>query len=132
MDMFDRGEVHLTPKQLSSSLVRSLAAARKLDLAARLRLKSAAQLLHFHDASQGEISWNDVQAIQSYNEFTGENLQVPLAASEGYNQHGHTGPYDGGYIPGMGPHDHRDNFNGGFAFAVYHPGTSIPQMPWAV
>lgn len=27
-------------------------------------------------------------------------------------------------------HDHRDNFNGGFAFAVYHPGTSLPQQKW--
>ena len=33
---------------------------------------------------------------------------------------------------GLPPHDHRDNFNGGFAFAVYHPGTSLPQMPWAI
>lgn len=30
------------------------------------------------------------------------------------------------------PHDHRDNFNGGFAFSVYHPGTAVPQMPWAL
>lgn len=29
-------------------------------------------------------------------------------------------------------HDHRDNCNGGFAFAVYHPGTSLPQQPWHV
>lgn len=29
-------------------------------------------------------------------------------------------------------HDHRDSFNGGFAFAVFHPGTAIPQMPWSV
>lgn len=29
-------------------------------------------------------------------------------------------------------HDHRDNTNGGFAFAVYHPGTSLPQKPWAL
>lgn len=28
-------------------------------------------------------------------------------------------------------HDHRDNFNGGFAFACYHPGTGLPQQPWA-
>ena len=27
-------------------------------------------------------------------------------------------------------HDHRDNFNGGFAFACYHPGTAIPMQPW--
>jgi hypothetical protein len=29
-------------------------------------------------------------------------------------------------------HDHRDNFNGGFAFSVYHPGTALPQQPFAV
>lgn len=27
-------------------------------------------------------------------------------------------------------HDHRDNHAGGFAFATYHPGTSLPQQPW--
>jgi hypothetical protein len=37
------------------------------------------------------------------------------------------GPRDAGYLP---PHDHRDNFNGGFAFASYHPGTALPQQPW--
>jgi hypothetical protein len=39
------------------------------------------------------------------------------------------GTHPDGPIP---PHDHRDNYNGGFAFAVYHPGTSLPQMPWAI
>jgi hypothetical protein len=30
-------------------------------------------------------------------------------------------------------HDHRDNVTGGgFAFAVYHPGTGLPQQPWAL
>ena len=30
-------------------------------------------------------------------------------------------------------HDHRDNVTGGgFAFSVYHPGTSLPQQPWSV
>lgn len=29
-------------------------------------------------------------------------------------------------------HDHRDNLNGGFAFSCYHPGTSLPQVPFAV
>jgi hypothetical protein len=29
-------------------------------------------------------------------------------------------------------HDHRDNYNGGFAFSVYHPGTGVPQLPWEV
>jgi hypothetical protein len=27
-------------------------------------------------------------------------------------------------------HDHRDNFNGGFAFSVYQPGTSLQRQPW--
>jgi hypothetical protein len=29
-------------------------------------------------------------------------------------------------------HDHRDNAHGGFAFATYHPGTGLPQQPWAL
>lgn len=33
---------------------------------------------------------------------------------------------------GLPPHDHRDNYNGGFAFAVMHPGTALPQQPWAL
>jgi hypothetical protein len=34
--------------------------------------------------------------------------------------------------PGLPPHDHRDNFNGGFSFSTFHPGSSVPQMPWAL
>ena len=32
------------------------------------------------------------------------------------------------------PHDHRSNdpYNGGFAFATLHPGTGLPQQPWAI
>jgi hypothetical protein len=29
-------------------------------------------------------------------------------------------------------HDHRDALNGGFSFAVYSPGTSLPQSQWRV
>jgi hypothetical protein len=30
-------------------------------------------------------------------------------------------------------HDHRGNITGGgFAFAVYHPGTGLPQQPWTI
>jgi len=29
-------------------------------------------------------------------------------------------------------HDHRDNFAGGFAYAVFHSGTGIPQQPLAI
>lgn len=32
----------------------------------------------------------------------------------------------------VAPHDHRDLSSGGFAFAVYHPGTAIPQQRWAI
>lgn len=33
--------------------------------------------------------------------------------------------------PGVPVNDHRDNYNGGFSFSVFHPGTSLPQMNWA-
>lgn len=29
-------------------------------------------------------------------------------------------------------HDHRDNFNGGFSFSVFHPGTSLPMQQWGI
>lgn len=32
----------------------------------------------------------------------------------------------------MQVHDHRSNDAGGFAFAVMHPGTSLPQQKWAL
>jgi hypothetical protein len=39
-------------------------------------------------------------------------------------------PAQQSYVP---LHDHRDNVTGGgFAFAVYHPGTSLPQQPWSM
>jgi hypothetical protein len=38
-------------------------------------------------------------------------------------------PQTSGVIP---PHDHRDQFNGGFSFAVYAPGTSLPQQRWSL
>lgn len=34
--------------------------------------------------------------------------------------------------PSLPPHDHRDNLNGGFAFATFHPGTGLPQMPFGL
>ena len=30
------------------------------------------------------------------------------------------------------PHDHRSIAEGGFAFSLYHPGTSLPQLEWGV
>lgn len=32
----------------------------------------------------------------------------------------------------MGIHDHRDNWHGGFAFSVFHPGTALPQQRWGI
>ena len=45
---------------------------------------------------------------------------------QGYNQHDHTNEFFGGAIIGAGAHDHRGVGYGGYAFAVYHPGTRIP------
>ncbi len=122
----------MTAKQLASGLVMAIANAQGVSHDDLLRWRIAQDMLHFHDDSTCPIAWNDVQAVDLYNEVTGANIPLPLLPTEGYNQHGHTSQFDGGWIPGAGPHDHRDNFNGGFAFAVYHPGTSLPQMPWAI
>jgi hypothetical protein len=32
----------------------------------------------------------------------------------------------------LSPQDHRDKFNGGFAFSVFHPGTSVLTLPFSV
>lgn len=132
-DRKDTSLVHYTAKQLASGLLRAIAMANGASAEAMKRWRLDVGKVHFHDASQGEIAWNDVQAIQTYNSIMGENLDVPDLATEGYNKHYHTSEYDGGLIVGLGPHDHRDNVTGGgFAFAVYHPGTGLPQQPWAV
>lgn len=120
-------------KQLSSGLVNAIALTYGLSQTQLGQMRHSEQQVHFHDDSVNNIAWNDVQAILMYNEATGENLTVPAIASEGYNEHGHTSPFDGGWIPGMGIHDHRDNVTGcGYAFAIYHPGTALSQQPWAV
>ncbi len=121
-----------TAKQIASGLVKTIVAAHGLSTQQKYDIRHHEAMSHFHDDSTNGISWNDVQAILMHNELSGEDLPVPLMATEGYNQHGHTGPYDGGWIPGQGIHDHRDNFHGGFSYAVYHPGTHLPSQPFAV
>lgn len=122
-----------TASQLASGLIQAIVSAHGLSQTQTNQLRHDRSVTHFHDASTNGIAWNDVMAILMYNEATGENIPVPLVASEGYNQHGHTSPFDGGWIPGMGIHDHRDPVTGcGFAFAVFHPGTGLPQQPWAI
>ena len=91
--------------------------------------------MHMHDGRTMPLAWNDVQAAMFQNLYLhgGEAplLRVPDTATEGYNQHHHTSEFDGGVIAGVGGiHDHRDNKHGGFAYAVFHPGTSVPMAPW--
>lgn len=129
--MSDR-QVLMTPKQLASSLMRIYFAAMGVSAHEQARWQIDHSRLHFHDGSQAEIAWNDVQAVRQFNELTGLELPIPAAATEAYNRHGHTSEYDGGYIPGSGPHDHRDTLHGGFAFAVYHPGTDLPMHHFAL
>jgi hypothetical protein len=131
---FDDAQLVLkTAAQLASGLIQAIVTAHGLSQTQANQLRHDRSMIHFHDNSTNGIAWNDVMAILMYNEATGENIPVPQVASEGYNQHGHTSPFDGGWIPGMGIHDHRDNVTGcGFAFACYHPGTALPQQPWAI
>ena len=125
--------VRYTAKQLASNLLRQIAAAHGASTEDMKRWRMDMSKIHFHDASQGEIAWNDVQAIQMYNAIAGMSVPVPDMATEGYNKHYHTSEYDGGMIIGMSIHDHRDAVTGsGFAFAVFHPGTALPQMLWAI
>jgi hypothetical protein len=122
-----------TAKQLASSLIRNIVTAQGLTAQQTLQLREHETVTHFHDDSTNQIAWNDIQAILMYNEATAEGVPVPLVASEGYNQHYHTSDFDGGFIPGMGLHDHRDNVTGcGYTFAVWHPGTNLPQQHYSV
>ena len=127
--------VQYTAKQLASNLLRQNRAGQwHLGRRDEGVAPDLSKILHFHDSSTTEIAWNDVQAISMFNAITGEEIPVPDTATEGHNRHYHTSEYDGGLIIGLGPHDHRSNdpSYGGFAFAVYHPGTALPQMPWAM
>ena len=125
--------VRYTAKQMASGLIKSIALAHGYTSEDLKRWRLELSKIHFHDSSGTEIAWNDVQAIQMWNAIMGEDVPVPAMASEGFNKHGHTSEFDGGLIVGLGPHDHRDAVTGGgFAFAVYHNGTALPQQPWAI
>ena len=123
--------IRFTAKQLASGLLRTIAAMQGTTAAEQQNWRMDIRNVHFHDASQSQIAFNDVQAIQMYNALTGENLTVPDQASEGYNQHYHTSDFDGGFI-GTAAHNHYGPLNGGYAFAVFAPGTAVPQQPFAV
>lgn len=104
--------------------------------------------LHGHTPSEfGEIVFNNVAWANRLNalireinrtvdlRFNGQGtvgtdhipyIATPANPTIGWNRHGHTSPYDGGKLIGAGMHDHRDNREGGFAYSVYHPGTSLP------
>ena len=106
---------------------------------------------HWHTPSTGgEICWNDLQFIarinaiiyrmnhttDRYNKILDDGsdhipyLAAPKTPTQGYNTHHHLNEFDGGAIIGAGVHDHRDNAHGGFAYAVYHPGTSLPSLAY--
>ena len=87
-------------------------------------------LLHQHDGSMMQIAWNNVQAILDENRLIRYNeaplVPVPTEATEGYNQHHHESPYDGGILPGISGGPSINSFN----FAVFYPSTTLGQMPW--
>ena len=125
-----------TPNLLASQLASGLMQAIFIfngttDTTAQRRHRIDVTKIHFHDGSQVPIAWNDIDAIRYHNRFMGTNMPVPMTASEGYNQHPHDGPFTGGLVPGRANHDHRDANNGGFAFAVYHPGTDLVAAPFS-
>jgi hypothetical protein len=132
----EKQTIRLTGEQLASALVKAIVALHNLsndEIDTLMTHEESA--IHFHDGSQSPIAWNDVQAIKFFNDYilkgNGPLLEVPEVATEGYNQHHHTSEFDGGVIPGLqGVHDHRDNDHGGFAFAVFHPATDVPQAAW--
>lgn len=124
--------VLMTAKQLGSALVRAVNLANGITEADQGDRMVDLSKLHFHDDSTAQIVFNDVQAIKQLNALTGDNIPVPLVATEGYNSHGHTSLYDGGAIPGRGVHSHTSNFDGGFAFAILHPGTRQAQSPYPI
>jgi len=132
---YDLKMVQYTAKQLTSNLLTQLALAHGVTGEEMKEWRThLSNILHFHDSSSTEIAWNDVQAISMFNAITGETITVPDAATQGFNRHYHTSEFDGGLVTGLGPHDHRSNEpgHGGFAFSCYHPGTALPQMPWAI
>lgn len=122
----------INPIQSASAVMRAIFLALEYTDHDKANAVVPLAFLHFHDGSSVPIAWNDAHAIQLRNQYLNESMPVPLTATEGYNEHGHTSPYDGGFIPGRGIHDHRDNLNGGFCFSVYAPGTALPQQPWAI
>jgi len=130
----DMALVRYTAKQLASSLLQQIAMASQHSSATMQRWRMDISKAHFHDDSSSQIAYNDVQAIELFNAITGEAIPIPDMATQFYNAHYHSSNYDGGFLSGGGAgiHDHRDVLNGGFAFAVYHPGTALPQQPWAI
>lgn len=134
-----RGESQRVMRQLPESVASNISKLRRMlhgymDSEALDSIGVFMSTMHSHDGGQMPIAWNDVQAAIYENKYIRYSeaplLQVPDTASEGYNQHHHTSDFDGGVIHGLGIHDHRSNLNGGFCFAVFHPGTTLPQATW--
>lgn len=122
----------------SQFLASSVLAKAKSDLGisdARMRTDGnmSTSIFHFHGGASPPIAWNDVQEASYINTYSGlkKKISVPSYPTEGYNQHHHTSEYDGGVLPGVtGNHTHKDNRNGGFAFAIFAPASGIPMSDW--
>lgn len=92
--------------------------------------------LHGHGPGN-PIVWNNIQLAKIENaqidalkqtSITPNNLFYKVTRAYptvGYNQHHHTSEYDGGAVYGAGMHAHSGPSDMGYAFAVYHPGTSL-------
>lgn len=83
---------------------------------------------------EGEMFW-DAATEANGNKAAPLNLLVKVSFV-GYDRDGnprfvfyYPPPEPSILIP---PHQHTSNFDGGFAFAIFHPGTSLPQQPWAI
>lgn len=91
-------------------------------------------LYHGHGFAN-PIFWNNIQEVAYYNYYVklAKHAEVNPDAifylrtkkypTMGYNQHTHINEFDGGLIYGGGLHAHSNPNDGGYAFAVYHPGT---------
>lgn len=125
MNNWDRMDgIIANPTQLASYLMQTLIMAYDYTDGDIDNITVPLAFLHWHDDASMPIAWNNVQSIIYYNRTTGANLDVPLTATEGYSEHGHVSKYDGGYIPGRNIAD--------LHFSVFHPGSSLPQVVYAI
>ena len=97
----------------------------------RLMNRRRAQLIFKPSEYQAYIADEDGQYFPGKLPYI-SSLDPSGYPQQGYNMHGHKNDFDGGFLAGAGNHDHRGVGYGGFAFAVYHPGTEIPLRSYRI